>query len=193
MTKTGSLAGGDDNSAANPIYTSVTAGAGLTVTVAATVTRPADTNAYAAGDAVTNSTSAPVAITFANAARAVGGGGLIVGATLIDSASVATKGSFELWVFQGAAAPGPDNDNAVFTPTDAELANLVGVFPFTTAFIGDATVGAGGNAVYQGDVVNRAFKCDVSTASLFGLLVVRNAYVPVSAEAFTLALQIVQD
>lgn len=163
-------------------------------------TRPNDTTAYATGEAVTNSTTVPVALTFAGAARFAGGGGRITGAQLLDSANVATKGKFELWLFAGAAAPAPDNDNAVFTPTDAELADLVAVIQLldTNAFVGDATAGAGGNATYVGThltVPNFGipFRCNAAVTSLFGLLVVRNAYVPVALEVFTLSLLIDQE
>lgn len=163
--------------------------------VVATITRPNDALAYAAGDAVTNSTSAPVTTTFAGCARYLGGSGLIATATLIDSANQATKGVFELWLFNGNSAPAPDNDNAVFTPTDAELANLVGVIQFNTAFVGDATAGAGGNAVYHGvlPTFQIPFICGSAVKDLYGLLVVRNAYTPVNLEAFTIILNIIQD
>lgn len=165
-------------------------------------TRPADTTAYAAGDAMSNSTSAPDALTFADVARFLGGGGEILGALLLDSANQATKPSCELWLFCGSAAPVPDNDNAVFTPTDAELANLVGVIVFDGvtagwAYVGDATVGAGGNVVIPGRIgpsgagahrVGLPFVCNAASDDLFGLVVARNAYTPVSGEVFTFTL-----
>lgn len=178
--------------AAQPLPVSATLTT-ASVLITASFTRPNDTTAYAAGDAVTNSTSAPAALTFTSAADSNGGSGMIVGARLVDSAAQATKGQFELWVFAGAAAPTPDNDNAAFTPTDAELANIITVIPFTTPYTGDATAGAGGNCVYLADGVNAVFKCDSGTPNLFGLVVVRNAYTPVAQEVFTCILQIVQD
>lgn len=167
---------------------------GKTKVVNASFSRPADTTAYAAGDAVTNSTSSPTVITFDGCARANAGTGFITGATLVDSANQATKGSFELWVFDTTVTP--DNDNAVFTPSDSELATLVCVIAFDTAYIGDATSGAGGNCVYSGSIVGggyKAFKCGASSDDLFGLIVVRNAYTPVSSESFTIRLEISQD
>lgn len=170
--------------------------------VQASVTRPANTTAYAAGDALTNSTSAPVVLTFENMARFPGGGGIVRVAHLLDSAAQATKISAELWLFAGAAAPTPDNDNVPFTPTDAELANLIGVIVFDglTAgwvFVGDVTAGAGGNAVIIGRIgpsgagghlLDLPYVCGPATTSLWGLLVVRNAYTPVSGEVFTVSL-----
>lgn len=162
-----------------------------TAVINASVTRPADTTAYAAGDAVTDSTSAPTVITFTNVAKANNGGGTIVSAELIDSANQSTKGIFELWVFDTTVTP--DNDNAVFTPTDAELATLVGIIPFDVSYVGDAQSGANGNAVYQANFLNLPFKAGAASRNLFGLLVVRNAYTPVSGEVFTIRLNVSQE
>lgn len=162
------------------------------VQVSASFTRPSDTTAYAAGDAVTNSTSSPAAITFDGCAAANGGKGVILGALMLDSANQSTKGIFELWLFAGSSAPTPDNDNAVFTPTDAELANLVAIIPLNVTYVGDATSGAGGNVIYESPEMARPFTCGGSVNDLFGLLVVRNAYTPVSAEVFTIILRVAQ-
>ncbi len=159
-------------------------------TVSASVTRPADTNAYATGDAVTNSVTVPVALTFSNVAALTGGSFLIVDALLIDSANVAIKGVFELWLFKDS--PTPDNDNALFTPTDAECEGLIGIIDFTTARVGDAGTGAAGNAVYHSPGLNIEGWTD-GDANCYGLLVVRNAYVPVASEKFTIVLKVAQD
>lgn len=170
--------------------------------VSASVTRPSDTTAYAAGDALTNSTSAPVVTTVASIARYNGGYGRIRHAWLLDSANQTTKADIEAWLFAGTAGPTPDNDNALFTPTDAELANLVGIIEFkgtTKSYVGDATSGAGGNVIYPGTIagttvadLNLPFKCATTVKDLYCLFVVRNAYTPVSAEVFTLILDVEQ-
>jgi len=163
--------------------------AGTTAKINSTITRPADTAQYAAGEAVTNSTSAPATAIIANAARAIAGTGIILNATLIDNEAPATAGEFEAWIFDTTITP--DNDNAAFTPTDAELLTLVAIVPFGS---GDSFVGtASGNRVYQSAAINRGFVCAAVSASLYWALVVRNAYTPVSAETFTLRLTILQD
>lgn len=164
---------------------------GRTVKINSSFTRPADTAPYAAGDALADSTSAPTVNTVTNAARINAGSGVILNATLIDSAAVATAGSFEVWVFDTTWTP--DNDNAIFTPTDSELATLVAIVPFNVSYVGDATVGADGNRVYQSDPINRGFVCGAASRNLFWALVVRNALIPVSGEIFTLRLTILQD
>jgi hypothetical protein len=164
---------------------------GKSVQVSSSFTRPADTTAYAAGDNMSDSTTSPTANTITGCARVNAGSGVILGAILIDSANQATAGQFEAWVFDTTWTP--DNDNAAFTPTDAECATAVAIIPLTTSYIGDATSGAGGNRVYFSDAVNRSFKCGASSTSLFWALVARNAYTPVSGEIFSLRLSISQD
>ena len=51
---------------------------GKSVQKSASFTRPADTTAYAANDAIADSTTAPTLLSFANCANAVGGQGYIV-------------------------------------------------------------------------------------------------------------------
>jgi hypothetical protein len=156
--------------------------------VSATLTRPANVTAYAAGDAVTDTGGA--GLTFSAVCPENGGQGVIRNVVLIDSAAQATKGQFELWLFAGTAIPTADVDNAVFTPTDAELLNLVGVVSLATSFVGDATVGAGGNCIFQSGAITLPFTCGASVDDLFGLVVVRNAYTPVSGETLTAILTI---
>lgn len=165
---------------------------GKTKVVTTSFTRPNDTNTYAIGDVVCNSTSAPVVMTFDACADGNAGSGVVIGASLVDGANQTLKGLFELWLFD--TSPTIDNDNAAWTPTDAELATLVGIIPFSTARIGDATSGIGGNAVYAPDLpVNLPFVTGGSSDDLFGVLVARNAYVPVAQGTFAVRLFVLQD
>ncbi|MCI0391681.1 MAG: hypothetical protein MOB07_23295 [Acidobacteria bacterium] len=164
---------------------------GKTVIVTTSYTRPADTTTYAAGDAVSNSTSAPAQLTFDGAGRVTDGSGVILGAVLTDSGNQALKGQFELYLFSASSTP--DNDNALFTPSDSDMNNLIGVIPFNIWYVGDATAGAGGNAVAPVQGLSIPFKCASGTNDIFGQVVVRNAYVPLSAEIFTFRLLIAQD
>lgn len=165
---------------------------GRSTTIVGAVTRPADTEQYAAGDVIANSTSTPAVITFSGCARINGGTGIIVGAQLIDSANQTVKPALELWLFDTTVTP--DNDNAVFTPTDAELLTLVGIIQFSTWFVGDATAGAGGNVASLAVLSNHlVFDCGTATTALYGVLVARNAYTPVSGEIFSVRLRVLQD
>lgn len=154
------------------------------------VIRPADTTTYAAGDVVADSTSTPTIIKFRSAAQGNGAPSIIQHAILVDSASVATKPDLELWLFDTTITM--DNDNAVFTPTDAELLTLIGViaFPVADFKVGDATVGAGGNAICEARNLGIPFNTAIADNDIYGVLVVRNAYVPVSGETFTVRLHL---
>src|SRR3990167_458616 len=142
-------------------------------------TRPSDTTTYAAGEVVGPTAGAAV-MTFTNCSRINAGSGAITNATLTDGANVtALPGSFELFLFDTTFTA--DADNAVFTPTDAELLTAISI-PFTLSSVGDATSGIGGNRLYTGTIDRPLpFVCGAGSRNLFGALVVRNAYVPVSA------------
>lgn len=158
--------------------------------VSVTVTRPANTTAYAAGDVIDAATGA--GLTFANVVRVPADKGIIVGTVIVDSANQATLPTLELWLFSAPLAA-YDNDNIAFTPTDADLLNLVGVVALSNTFVGDATIGVGGNAVHTSGQIVLPFECADASRDLIGVLVVRNAYTPISAEQFTVAISILQD
>lgn len=159
-------------------------------TIAANFTRPADTTAYAAGDVVADSTSAPTIITFARAAKEVGGHGIIQEAIVVSSQNAATKPDLELWLFDTAITM--DNDNAAFTPTDAELRTLIGViaFPVASFKVGDAGAAAAGNVICDVQGLNLQVNTVNTSNAIYGVLVVRNAYAPASAERFDIRLKI---
>ena len=154
--------------------------------LSATITRPADTTAYAAGDVI--GTASTHILTFNNALDVIANDmqrGLIYRAWLIDSAAAATLPSLELWLFN--VAPAAQADNAVFNVSDAELMNgLVGIIPFTRSFVGKAN----DNSVQVSDQLSMAFEVAPGDTAIYGVLVVRNAYTPVSAEQFKIILNL---
>jgi len=85
------------------------------------VTRPADTTAYAAGDCISDSTSAPTSggFTFNAAARQSGGSGIITDLTVCSSNDPATRLAGELFVFNTSVTN--VNDNAAFVVSDTEI------------------------------------------------------------------------
>lgn len=151
--------------------------------LSANFTRPSNTTAYADGDAVTNSTSAPAAMTFSNATRDTAGCGIIRSAILIDAALQPTAGVFDLWVFE--ASPTATNDNSPFAPAAGNYANVAAIISFTTYYDSAST------RVYFSSTVDKGFVL-ASGTSLYGLLVARNAYTPISAEVFTVKLLVTQ-
>jgi hypothetical protein len=158
-------------------------------TTGVSVTRPADTTAYAPGDVVGTAVTGTLIIP--NASFGEFDAGIIQQAVVVSSAAVATSPDLELWLFDSTVAA--IADNAAWAPTDAEMLTLVGIVEFPTADwkIGNATAGAGGNAVCVADNVSLPFNTKKGTSKLYGVLVVRNAYVPVSGEIFTLRLQVI--
>jgi len=165
-------------------------------TVGVTLQRPNDTNVYTAGDVMSDSTSVPTILTFPNAFGPNPSGFCILNQlVVIDSASQATKPDLELWLFD--TAPAAQNDNAAFAPTDLELVTASGagfiariLIPSTSWSVGTATVGAGGNCINDLQNLGIPITNRVSTAGLFGHVVVRNAYTPVAQEQFTFRLKL---
>ena len=161
--------------------------------VSGTFTRPANTTAYASGDVMNDSASAPTVATIANAARIPGKGGIIHSAYLHSSQN-GTWANIDVFLFS-AAIVAPGNDNAAFTPTDAELLTLLGVFQFLAAgaIIGNAGAAAAGGSLLALQDLRRPFQCAANSTTLYWVPVARGAYTPVSAEEFTLVLGLVQD
>lgn len=154
-------------------------------TPSANFTRPADTTAYAANDAVNNSTSAPTVMTFTGMARTTGMGGIIAGATLHVGEKNATAAEFHLWLFD--TSPTMNNDNAAFAPASGDLANLVGVLIFSPTNMSDAT----GMRVYQ--AINCPLPYRAAATGLYGALQTRTAFTPSSACTFRVKLHLVKE
>lgn len=153
-----------------------------------TITRPGNTTTYADGDVITGAT--PAALQFKLQQLNNNHMILLQHAMLIDSANQATKLIADLWLFSSAPAL-VDDDNAAWTPLDADLANLLGIVQFESAnwIVGDATSGANGNAVCRATALAIPIVRDPQdTTVIHGVLVARNAYVPVSGEVFTVRL-----
>lgn len=148
--------------------------AGYTGVFTATLTRPNDTNAYAAGDEISNSTSAPTIITLSNIARFSGGTGVIQGVCATFSDNWATKPSLELWIFDTTSTP--SNDNAAFAPSDGVADTCFAIIPLTSTYVGDATATTGNFTMDTGQI-NVPFQT-VGSANLFVRIVIRNAGTP---------------
>lgn len=157
--------------------------------ITTTVTRPADTNAYTAGDVLCNSTSSPQPITFTGAANRNGGGGIIHSLYVTDSVDAGgTKPDLELWLY--SLTPTMQNDNAAWAPDDVEIEQrCIGMVKIPVA---DWITG-NGNINMTKVNLGLAFQCDAASKNLFGHLVVRNAYAPPSnSERFGFRLGVEQ-
>jgi hypothetical protein len=158
---------------------------GFAGTCTITITRPSDTAVYAANDTLSTSTSAPTTggETCTSAARISGGSGIITGATIIGSVDASTDLQGEVVIYDSAVTA--INDNAAFSPSDADAVKQVCRIGFTLA-TGDTN-----NSVFQGDGLNCPFTA-VGTANLRALVKVLNAYTPTSAEVLTIRLKFIQ-
>src|SRR5947207_2270061 len=155
---------------------------GFPVTVQTDVVLPTS-SVYAAGDALSDSTSAPTSggFTFTSAARKSGGSGIILDATIATSADAGTRLSGEIFLFNQAVTN--INDNAAFAVSDAEIKTCVGVIPF-------ALFDSGNNGFAHVTGLNILFTC-VGTANLRFLIRTRNAYTP-ATDTLTFTLKILQ-
>lgn len=157
---------------------------GFPVTVQTDVTRPADTTQYAAGDAISDSTSAPTSggFTLTGAARKSGGSGIITDMTIASSNDPATRLSGEVFLFNQSVTN--VNDNAAFAVSDSEIKTCVAIVPF-------ALFDAGNNGFAHVTGLNILFTCSGS-ANLRFLIRARNAYTPASSEVITVTAKILQ-
>lgn len=157
---------------------------GFPKTISVDVTRPADTTAYAVGDAISNSTTAPTSggFTLTGAARKSGGSGIITDVIVTSSNDPTTRLSGEVFLFSQSVTN--INDNAAFGVSDAEIKTCVGVVPFSL-------FDSGNNNMAHLTGLNILFTC-VGSADLRFLLRARNAYTPQSSEVITVVVKILQ-
>jgi hypothetical protein len=155
---------------------------GNTTVVSAEFSRPADTTAYAAKDAVANSTSAPTVLTFTNLARVAAGSGYVTKARLMTTQSPNVT-QFRVHLYH--TAPTAINDNAQWTLLWANRANRIGFIDFNSM----QTEGSGSDAANAiNGTVRLAFKCASASRNIFGLLETLGAFTPASAQSFFVEL-----
>jgi hypothetical protein len=150
-------------------------------------TRPADTTAYAALDAVSDSTSAPTVLTFANLARVNGGSGYITKARLFTDQKT-NVARFRLHLFH--TAPTAINDNSPYTLLYANRANRIGHIDFPACATEDPTnsTAASARVVPDGVSLPLAFKCADGAKTIYGLLETLDAFTPASGQKFWIEL-----
>ena len=144
--------------------------------IAATFARPNDTTAYAAKDAVSDSTSSPTVLTFTNIARVNAGTGYITKARIVtDQATNVAR--FRLHLFN--VAPTAINDNAAHTLLWANRASRLGYVDFD----GCQTEGTGSDCANTvNSTVRLHFAAAAGTRTLYGLLETRDAFTPAALQ-----------
>jgi hypothetical protein len=143
-------------------------------------TRPSDTTAYAAEDAINNSTSTPSNITF----TALNGEKLEAGQKyyikslrVITNNNTVTNGSFRLYITNTSQTP-VIADNAQQTLLYANKAKVVGFIDFSL------TTGGTGSDSGEAYVSGIDMPVTLAGSTLYGYLVAKAAYTPASAQQF---------
>lgn len=155
----------------------------------ATFTRPANTTAYAAGQLMANNVTAGsvVPMTFANAARIANGNFYVRRARMSLSSKSVTNTTFRLHLF--TATTGVANgDGGTFTPSLMALHFCSITITIVNA---GSDVSKGEGSPDAGAECNQALTGGAT--SVFGLLEVRAAYAPASAEVIVAELEIHQN
>lgn len=132
--------------------------------------------AYAANDAVGG------LLTFANAARVTGGGGVIKDVILLDDAG--QDAEVELWLFNATFTA--MTDNAPWAPSEADLRKLVAIITTSDG----AWFAAGTPSAARIEVSQRY---DLTGTSLFGQLVTRGTPTFVATDDVTVIIGLLQD
>ena len=154
--------------------------------VSAELTRPADTTAYAAGDAIATSTTAAIStiLTFPGMARYVGGGGRIL-KVIASTSQKANVASYRLWLF--TSAPTKVADNAVLPLLLAER-----VFVSNKLDIGPMETEASTSTVAHAFGVGLIDDFVTTDGNLYGILEPKTAFTPDSAQTFRVTLIVQQ-
>ena len=96
--------------------------------------RPNDTTVYTSGDAVTNSTTAPIAVQI-SIGRVADRAGTVLYWKLTKNGTGVTNANFRLWLFNQTVTP--PADNAAYSPAVwANREKLVGYVDFTSMTAG---------------------------------------------------------
>lgn len=151
----------------------------------ATITRPANTTAYADGDVIADSTSAAAALKFPGVCGD-GEGAVLRAAMFSSSVLPGTKLNADLWLFH-TAPTAYGNDNEAFALSDADLLNCVAVIALDGTAAANLKAGALNYAVFNQNLA-MPVKSLTTDRALYGVLVARNAYTPASGEVITIKL-----
>ncbi len=172
---------------AQPISGTVTAIGLRPFESSVTITRPANTTAYAVGQVLSTATSAltafpTLAVGIGNSQRAIINNVAIIS----NNGAASTKGQFSVFLFNAPSPSGGGfNDASTFAPTAAALSasgnGLFGTIPSSIAQAGTAAYGYG----LTNDT--RQILTDGS-GNLYVAIVLNNAYTPASGETITVRI-----
>lgn len=154
-----------------------------TAIITTSITRPTEATptTYTANDVISSSSSTPTLLTFANvgvANQRVN----ITGCMCTSSVKQALLPDIDLWLFK--VAPTAINDNATLSISDLENENCVTVLNMNSWRF------SSNNCRCDVYGLNIPITLASNDTALYGIPVINNAYVPVSAEVFTFTLKV---
>lgn len=159
------------------------------VAASSTITRPADTTAYASGDLVANSTTAGSVtnLQFTSPTNTNGAVGEVVGARIQKSTNSVTNAAFRLHLFTVAPTYTTAGDNSALSSVVVASAKGYLGYVDITAMTGFSDVAWGTGAV-DSSRLRMPYVLAGSDTVLYGLIEARGVYTPGSAEVFTVSL-----
>ncbi|MEA3272467.1 MAG: hypothetical protein U9P90_02260 [Patescibacteria group bacterium] len=146
--------------------------------VSANFTRPANTTAYAQYDAMNNSTSAPVVLTFSDVGAENGENVLIQEVSIKTTNGASLLPDMNLWLFSESVTA--TNDNSEMSLTDAHNLLILDVIPLTDSYK------AALNGIAKTHNISSQIKLKSTSKNIYGLLQADAAYTPISEEVFTI-------
>lgn len=151
------------------------------------MTRPSNTDAYAAGDVVSNNTSTTTLIDLANLVRANGASAYIVRVSLsTDKKSITPR--FRVH-FYNASDPTVAADNAAYKNLYADIAKYLGFVDLPAMTTGTDTTNST-MSVAANSTVRLPIIAGGSTRSVYALLEALDVFTPASAQKFTLGVMV---
>lgn len=162
------------------------------ITVSTNFSRPADNNAYAAGDLIANSVTAGsvTPLSWSTAARVSAGAFMVRSVKLQKSDVTLTNASFRLHLFGASPTVTTTGDNGVFASVVSGASDWLGSLDVgTTIALADDAVGRG-QPTAGGEIIVKLS----SGQTLYGLLEARAAYGGAAAngETFTVYLELIR-
>lgn len=150
----------------------------------ATITRPSNTTAYAAGDVVGDTGGS--AIISLTAAGPTAGFVMIQSVSLVFSDSAVPSGMSGFRLHLYSASPTAIADNAAFDLVSGERATYMGFIDLPTP------VDFGSSLYTQTDYPGRLIKLAAASTTLFTELETRGAYTPVSASTVAIRMNLLE-
>lgn len=159
--------------------------------VTASFTRPANTTAYTAGDAMgAGSGAGDCILEFPHALPPNARSGKVIGARLAKSDTGVTNDTFRLLLFRRTPTEDPDENAAPTTSFIkwADRNSFVGMIDFEVGDVhSNAVFYEGQDYVPSGGI---PFHADGSQNPLFGILTAIGAYAPATGEVFHILLEV---